>query len=155
MNNGAWEDIQAISNEDVGKKIRVKVSGRTDGEKIYIRAVSNDSGSGQASYSTPVFVKIGKVLEIITKPMMRSTKPELVNLKLKCRIPDDAEMHVYVSNNASDDEPTWEEYQIDEYHSFTNNENTSEQWAVAAKIVVNANESTEEISVEAIGIGVL
>ena len=60
-----------------------------------------------------------------------------------------------MSNNASDIEPTWEEYQMDEYHSFTNNEKTSEQWAVAAKIVVNANESTEEISVEAIGIGVL
>lgn len=74
------------------------------------------------------------------------------------RVADDkVTKDIQVCNNANDSEPAWEVYAPDSAgnHTFANNEKTADKWAVATKVEVTANNSTEEISLKSIGMGVL
>ena len=64
-------------------------------------------------------------------------------------------MSLWVTNNASDVEPTWEAYELGAYHIFENNAKTADKWATAVKVKITAGESTGEISVSDIATGVL
>lgn len=64
---------------------------------------------------------------------------------------------IFVSNNANDASPVWEAYTPDSAgnHTFSNNTKTASKWAVATKLKLTANDSTGEIAVRAIGMGVI
>ena len=64
---------------------------------------------------------------------------------------------ISVCNNANDSVPTWENYSPDSsgLYTFTNKTKTANDWAVSAKVKVIANGYTGEISLSAIGLGVL
>lgn len=63
------------------------------------------------------------------------------------------------ANNALDDAPVWEDatadYTANKPHIFTNKTKTASQWAVSVKLKIEANDSTGEISVSAVGMGVM
>ena len=150
-----WIDATDISNEDIGAEFRIQVSGFKDGSKQYIRAVSTDSGSQVASMSDTVQVAIGSVLEITTIPAEWDSRPDRIDVKLKASIDSDAKTEMWVSNNAVDREPVWEEYEIGAYHVFANKKKTADKWATAARIRITAQEAAGEISISNIAMGVL
>ena len=73
-------------------------------------------------------------------------------------IDSEATIRVYACNNAYDEVKSWEDmtsqYLNNEYYAFENNNKLSDSWAVSVKYVIEANNSTGEISIDAIGIGV-
>lgn len=150
-----WSLVEKATNEDVGCKFRIKVTGMS-GEK-YIRAVAIDDGSGLPSNSTVVKVSIGTVLEVQTKPAATADRTQKIIVLLDLVADEKITKEIQVCNNANDEVPTWEKYSPDAAgnHTFTNAEKTAEDWAVAAKIKITANDSTGEISLRAIGMGVL
>ena len=105
--------------------------------------------------SDAVQVAIGDVLEVTTMPAEWDNRPDRIDVKLKATIDPDAKTEMWVSNNAADDEPVWEEYTIGAYHVFKNETKTAEKWATAARIRVTAQDATGEISITSIATGVL
>lgn len=153
--SGKWNTATNIATADVGKPCRIQVTGQTAGTVRYVRVVSTDTGSKLPAYSTAVKVAIGDTLEFTTLPAEWSEKPDRIDVKLKATIDKAATMSLWVTNNANDDSPTWEEYTIGAYHIFKNNTKTADKWATAVKVKITAGESTGEISVSDIATGVL
>ena len=153
--SGKWNTATNIATADVGKPCRIQVTGQTAGTVRYVRVVSTDTGSKLPAYSTAVKVAIGDTLEFTTLPAEWSEKPDRIDVKLKATIDKAATMSLWVTNNANDDSPTWEEYTIGAYHIFKNNTKTADKWATAVKVKIIAGESTGEISVSDIATGVL
>lgn len=153
--SGKWNTAKNIATADVGKPCRIQVTGQTAGTVRYVRVVSTDTGSKLPAYSTAVKVAIGDTLEFTTLPAEWSEKPDRIDVKLKATIDKAATMSLWVTNNANDANPTWEAYELGAYHIFENNTKTAEKWATAAKVKIVAGESTGEISVSDIAMGVL
>lgn len=153
--SGTWTSAESIATADVGKPCRIQVTGQTAGTVRYVRVVSTDTGSKLPAYSTAVKVAIGDVLEFTTLPEEWSEKPDRIDVKLKATVDESATMSLWVTNNASDVEPTWEAYELGAYHIFENNAKTADKWATAVKVKITAGESTGEISVSDIATGVL
>lgn len=153
--SGKWNTAKNIATADVGKPCRIQVTGQTAGTVRYVRVVSTDTGSKLPAYSTAVKVAIGDTLEFTTLPAEWSEKPDRIDVKLKATVDSAATMSLWVTNNANDDSPTWEEYTIGAYHIFKNNTKTADKWATAVKVKIIAGESTGEISVSDIATGVL
>lgn len=101
--NGAWAAKEVISNEDAGARLRIQVTGQTDGQERYVRVVTTQ---------------------------------------------------IYVSNNASDENPVWEEYTAGTVHSFANKTKKATSWAVSAKILINANDAVGEIAISTIVVNI-
>lgn len=150
-----WVDTTSVSNADTGAEFRILASGFEDGSALYIRVVSTDSGSRVPSMSDVVQVAIGDVLEITTIPAEWDTRPDRIDVKLKASIDPEAKTEMWVSNNAADDEPVWEEYTVGAYHVFVNEQKTADKWATAVRIRITAQDATGEISVSNIATGVL
>ena len=131
------------------------MTGQTNGTDRYIRIVSTDAGSQLPTYSDPVKVAIGDTLEFTTLPAEWSEKPDRIDVKIKATVDSTATMSLWVTNNANDDSPTWEEYTIGAYHIFKNNTKTADKWATAVKVKIVAGEATGEISVSDIATGVI
>lgn len=153
--SGKWNTATNIATADVGKPCRIQVTGQTAGTVRYVRVVSTDTGSKLPAYSTAVKIAIGDVLEFTTLPEEWSEKPDRIDVKLKATVDKAATMSLWVTNNASDNEPTWEAYELGAYHIFENNTKTADKWATAVKVKIVAGESTGEISVSDIATGVL
>ena len=153
--DGTWSDATNVTAANVGKTCRIKVTGQTNGTVRYIRIVSTDAGSQLPTYSDPVKVAIGDTLEFTTLPAEWSEKPDRIDVKIKATVDSTAAMSLWVTNNANDDSPTWEEYTIGAYHIFKNNTKTADKWATAVKVKIVAGEATGEISVSDIATGVL
>ena len=81
--------------------------------------------------------------------------PKTASVFLDSAIDSAATLTLYVCNNANDAAPTWEKCDIGEAHIFSNKNKNADTWAVAAKVVVNAGAATGDISISAIGLGVL
>lgn len=152
---GTWSDAANVTAANVGKMCRIKVTGQTNGTVRYIRIVSTDAGSRLPTYSDPVKIAIGDTLEFTTLPAEWGEKPDRIDVKIKATVDRAATMSLWVTNNANDDSPTWEEYTIGAYHIFKNNTKTADKWATAVKVKIVAGESTGEISVSDIATGVL
>lgn len=152
---GTWSDATNVTAANVGKTCRIKVTGQTNGTVRYIRIVSTDAGSRLPTYSDPVKIAIGDTLEFTTLPAEWGEKPDRIDVKIKATVDRAATMSLWVTNNANDDSPTWEEYTIGAYHIFKNNTKTADKWATAVKVKIVAGESTGEISVSDIATGVL
>ena len=154
--SGAWESLDTVSSSDVGAQLRIKITGQTEGTVKYVALNTVDAGSSTSVTSTPVKIAIGDTLEFTTKPLDRGTEmPKTASIFLDSVIDSAATLTLYVCNNANDDSPTWEKCSEGEAYIFTNTTKTADTWAVAAKVVVNADAATGDISISAIGLGVL
>lgn len=150
-----WKSAETVTNEDAGKRIRIKVTGQTTGTEVYVRAVSTDAGSLTPSYSPAVKIKIGDVLEVQTLPYDLDSQPTSISVFLQDTIDSKATTEMWVCNNAQDTSPVWESYTPDSIHTFTNKIKTSDKWSAAVKIRVTAGKATGEISISAISLGVI
>lgn len=150
-----WKSVATVTNDDAGKRIRIKVTGQTLGTEVYVRAVSTDAGSLTPSYSPAVKIKIGNILEVQTLPYDLDSQPTSISVFLEDSIDSKAATELWVCNNAEDASPTWESYTPDSIHTFTNNSKTSDKWSAAVKIRVTAGKATGEISISAISLGVI
>lgn len=153
--DAGWIQVTSASNEDVKSTFRINVNGMS-GEK-YIRVVSTDTGSGMDTNSSVIHVRIGTVLEVQMRPQDTSKRIEKTVVLLDLTADEKITKEIWVTNNANDDSPSWETYTPDSAgnHTFENIEKTADKWAVAVKVKITANNSTEEISLRAIGMGVL
>lgn len=151
----AWKSTETVTNDDAGKRIRIKVTGQTPGTEVYVRAVSTDAGSLTPSYSPAIKIKVGDVLEVQTLPYDLDSQPTSISVFLEDSIDSKATTEMWVCNNAEDASPTWESYTPDSIHTFTNKSKTSDKWSAAVKIRVTAGKATGEISISAISLGVI
>jgi hypothetical protein len=151
-----WTAVtNAFTNADAGAQLRIAYNGLTDGTSVYLRVCSTDSGSSTTTGSTAYHLKVGDILEIITKPFDQEEQPVMVTVITKMMVSTGATAQIYVCNNARDTVPTWEEYTPGSEHVFENEAKTAGTWSVAVKIRVTAGTATGEISISAIGMGVL
>ena len=152
---GAWIPVQTLTNADAGASLRIQVTGQTVGDTIYVRLKDTDSGSGSPVYTSTYAVSIGSTLEFDTLPITRTTKPSIVVAYLDKTMPADATLQMYACNNANDATPTWEPITEGESHQFTNKTKTATNWGISVKTNIAAGATAGEISVSAVGLGVL
>ena len=155
---GSWLSHNGnISNADAGNEFRISVSATKNTTK-YIRVVTTDKTSNVSSYGDYQSVKIGDILQIETIAQPVDFKPYAVSLTDRKIIDSEATIRVYACNNAYDEVKSWEEmtsqYLSGDYYPFKNSSKMRDLWAVSVKYVIEANNSTGEISIDAIGIGV-
>lgn len=152
---GQWVSAASASNEDVGTKFRIKVTGASG--EVYLRVVSTDSGSLSEARSSAVHIRIGTILDVQTHPQETTDRAQKMVVLLDLVSDDKVAKEIWVANNANDASPAWETYTPDSAgnHTFQNNAKTAEKWAVAARVKITANDSTGEIALRAIGMGVL
>lgn len=153
--SGAWLPVQTLTNADAGASLRIQVTGQTVGNTVYVRLKDTDSGSGTPVYTSTYAIVIGSVLEFDTLPISRTDKPSLVVAYLNKTMPVDATLTMYACNNANDGAPTWEAITEGETHQFTNKTKTAANWGVSVKTSIAAGATAGEISVSAVGLGVL
>ena len=153
--NGQWVTANFATNLDVNTKFRIKVTGVTKSK--YFRIVSLDQGSQASVYSSNIHIKFGSVLEVKTHPTETSACIQKAIVLLDLVADSKVKKEIFVSNNANDASPVWEAYTPDSAgnHTFSNNTKTASKWAVATKLKLTANDSTGEIAVRAIGMGVI
>jgi hypothetical protein len=154
-----WENVSYATNTDSGKQFKIPVTGLALNSTKYIRVGSTDtSGSNTTSWSPTVVVAVGTVLEVQSIPTETAYMPTRVTIKDKTIIDQRAGTTVEVSNNAFDAVPTWEdmttEYLAGTNYTFTNTAKTAAKWGISVKYTIQANDSTDEISISAIGMGV-
>jgi hypothetical protein len=81
--------------------------------------------------------------------------PVTVNLRDVKSIDSKATIKVFVTNNALDTAPVWEDatadYTARRAHAFSNKSKAAEKWAVSARYEIDANDATGEISISIIG----
>lgn len=148
---GQWVSAAFASNEDVGTKFRIKVTGASG--EVYLRVVSTDSGI----LSEARVIRIGTILDVQTHPQETADRAQKMVVLLDLVADDKVTKEIWVANNANDASPAWETYTPDSAgnHTFQNTAKVAEKWAVAARVKITANDSTGEIALRAIGMGVL
>lgn len=154
----SWTPISGIlTNNEAGSKLRTHITGISSGVK-YIRISSYASAASQYVYSSIIKINVGEsYLEIMTHPSTCKTMPNKIIVLLSLVAGSQTQKIISVCNNANDSVPTWENYSPDSsgLYTFTNKTKTANDWAVSAKVKVTANNYTGEISLSAIGLGVL
>lgn len=152
---GQWVSVASASNEDVGTKFRIKVTGASG--EVYLRVVSTDSGSLSEARSSAAHIRIGTILDVQTHPQETADRAQKMVVLLDLVADDKVTKEIWVANNANDASPVWETYAPDSAgnHTFQNTAKAAEKWAVAARVKITANDSTGEIALRAIGMGVL
>lgn len=154
----SWTPISGIlTNNEAGSKLRTHITGISSGVK-YIRISSYASVISQYVYSSIIKINVGEsYLEIMTHPSTCKTMPNKIVVLLSLVAGSQTQKVISVCNNANDSVPTWENYSPDSsgLYTFTNKTKTANDWAVSAKVKVIANGYTGEISLSAIGLGVL
>lgn len=154
----SWTPISGIlTNNEAGSKLRTHITGISSGVK-YIRISSYASAASQYVYSSIIKINVGEsYLEIMTHPSTCKTMPNKIIVLLSLVAGSQTQKIISVCNNANDSVPTWENYSPDSsgLYTFTNKTKTANDWAVSAKVKVIANGYTGEISLSAIGLGVL
>ncbi|WP_393965169.1 Ig-like domain-containing protein [Exiguobacterium sp. S22-S28] len=154
-----WIPLTSATNAMSGKTARVKLSAGLPLNVVrYARIVSSDSGSGVAAPSTSIVIKIGDQLDIKTFPDIVSFQPKKVMVLLQKDVDLLATLQVFVTNNALDATPTWEECTAQVLsgspYSFVNAVKVNADWAVSVRVVIKANTAIGNIKVNAIGVGV-
>lgn len=156
---GGWQNADNFNNADENTQFKISVSLNDDTGK-YVRVSTTDpSGSNIKNYSDIVKISTVNVLKIQTNPLEVEYLPKSAIVNMACAIDENATIIVELSNNATDAHPVWENatdsFQNQTYHVFTNTQKTSDQFAVAARITVNANDAMGEISISSVGVGVM
>ena len=155
---GSWISHSGdITDADIGNEFRISVKATKNTTK-YIRVATKDKTSGATEFSDAEEVKIGDKLQFETIAQTFDFKPYAISIVDKKEVDSNATIRVYACNNALDTDKAWEditeEYLKDNYYPFKNNKKENDNWAVSVKYEIEANNSTGEISIDAIGIGV-
>lgn len=158
--SSVWEDATQATNADAGATFKIPVSGMTANTDKYVRVSTVDKGGSNSTvYSDTVKIGVGTVLEVESLPAELDYQPTSITPRFGMTVDARASITVEVTNNALDEEPTWEDateaYKSGKPYTFTNQEKTAEAWAVAVRIKIEAGNSTGEISLSAIGEGVM
>lgn len=153
--DAGWTQVDSASNEDLNSTFRINVTGMSG--ETYIRAVSTDAGSETDANSSVIHARIGTILDVQTHPQETADRAQKMVVLLDLVADDKVTKEIWVANNANDASPAWETYTPDSAgnYTFQNTAKTAEKWAVAARMKVTANNSTGEIALRAIGMGVL
>ena len=157
--SGTWVPFSTATTADAEKEARIKLTNNFNvGDVKYIRVVVTDSGSNSPNFSNVVNVKIGDKLIIETFPQITDFRPSLINIYDQKVVDAKADTKVFVTNNALDATPTWEdisqEYRINQSYTIKNQTKTSDKWAVALRYEITANDAVNEISISKIGVGI-
>ena len=119
-----------------------------------IKIVATDSNGGKSEISTN-FTKLVETIDITTKAMESSERPNRITLTIARVISEGANFMVFVCNNALDSAPNWEDATESvlkgDPHMFTNATKTSSKWAVMVKIVVERNGAEGACYISSIG----
>lgn len=118
--------------------------------------------SARGVWSNTRRIRIGNVLDYDTlaKPIYTGAiHARRILIALNYNLANDganpADMKVYVTNNGGDSSPTWEDathkFTTQDYYEFTNTSKTSENFAVAFRVVINANDSMGDIWIDGAG----
>lgn len=154
---GNWiNHTEEVSNEDTNYNLRIKLK-IEDKSLKYFRVSSSDKTI--TVDSKVITLKFNNRLEFETLPQKIDFTPYSISLIDKKEIDSKATMEVYACNNALDKNKQWEniteEYKLDKPYVFTNKNKENENWAISVKYKIEANDATGEISIDAIGIGVV
>ena len=119
-----------------------------------IRIVATDSNGGTSEISS-TFAKLVETIDITTKAMESSERPNRITLTIARVISEGANFRVFVCNNALDSLPNWEDATESvlkgDPHMFTNATKTSSKWAVMVEIVVERNGAEGACYISSIG----
>lgn len=156
----SWVSQSSFTNADEGSDFKLKVTNISDADKKYIRVSTIDvNGSNVKNYSDIVYISPVDILKLETLPYQTDYMPKVVNIKLDSVIDSKASLNIEVCNNANDDVKAWEnatqQYLNGEVYEFANTSKTASSYAVSVRITIEANDSTSEISIKSVGLGVM
>ena len=104
---------------------------------------------------TYTFEKKVSTLSVRSEPMISSSRPIRISLRVLKDAPPEADVSVMVCNNANDVEPTWEtavQSSVGTYtHVFENESKTAEDWAVAVFVSISRNGGEGNCYISSIG----
>ena len=153
--SGQWTPATECTSANVGKKFKFSVTGlKATTVSKYIRIATTDA-RGSRSTTLSDIVKVGTInkLAFITKPYTPKEEPGEISFVMNSVIDTRANVKVYVTNNAKDPSPIWEdmseEFKREDFHKFTNTTKTN-GCHIATKVEIDAMDSTTEISIVAI-----
>ena len=154
---GNWiSHTEEVSNEDTNYNLRIKLK-IEDKNLKYFRVSSSDKTI--TVDSKVITLKFNNRIEFETLPQKIDFIPYSISLTDKKEIDSKATIEVYACNNALDKNKQWEniteEYKLDKPYVFINKNKENENWAISVKYKIEANDATGEISIDAIGIGVI
>lgn len=100
------------------------------------------SGGGSNSYTTSVTV-IGNTIDVQGDPVSSDRRPAACSLMNIVQLGSGATEKWYVTNNANDSAPAWEEYDSG-VHEFSNDSKAASQWAVSWRCQIGGASATSQ-----------
>ena len=104
--------------------------------------VEVSSGGGANTYTTSVTV-ISDTIDVQGDPVSSDRRPAACSLMNIVKLGSGATEKWYVTNNANDSAPAWEEYDGD-VHEFSNDTKTASQWAVSWRCQIGGSSATSQ-----------
>lgn len=162
--NGFDIPVEGVDNTAQGQTVTFTPPVQLNENTTYYwrMAAVDATTSAIGAYSNVRKVRVGNRLEFATQNPINtgavSARRLLVAMDyiLATDGANPASIQVLASNNANDVSPTWEDataqFLTMDYFEFANTSKTAETFAVALKIIIQANESQGEIFVDALGV---
>ena len=100
------------------------------------------SGGGANTYTTTVTV-ISNTIDVQGDPVSSDSRPAACSLMNIVKLGSGATQKWYVTNNANDEAPSWEEY-AGGVHEFSNDSKTASQWAVSWRCQIGGASATSQ-----------
>lgn len=157
--------VEGVDNSAAGKSVELTLQTNLEKNKTYYWRMAAIDTNTQAvgKYSTARKIRVGNRIEYDTLKRQiptNDTAARRILVALDYMLAKDgtkpSEIKVFVSNNAMDVLPTWEdattEFLRQDYYTFTNATKTAATFGVGVKVVIEANDSMEPISINAAGI---
>lgn len=157
--------LEGVDNSAAGKSVELTLQTNLEKNKTYYWRMAAIDTNTQAvgKYSTARKIRVGNRIEYDTlkrQIQTNETAARRILVALDYMLAKDgtkpSEIKVFVSNNAMDVLPTWEdattEFLRQDYYTFTNATKTAATFGVGVKVVIEANDSMEPISINAAGI---
>lgn len=157
--------VEGVDNSSAGKSVELTLQTNLEKNKTYYwrMAAIDTNTKAVGKYSTARKIRVGNRIEYNTLKRQiptEATAARRILVALDYTLAKDgatpSTIRVYVSNNALDVTPTWEdattEFLRQDYYTFKNATKTAAKFGVGVKVVIQANDSMEPISINAAGI---
>lgn len=113
-------------------------------------------GNTATYFSSPILLTSNNTLDFKTLPLILQNRPNKVKIddKKKLISGSNVTINVFVTNNALDESPVWENitayYLTNQFYEFTNDQKTATNWAISVRYLItktsyNAGFEIEEI----------
>lgn len=156
-----WQDFPSDGVQvDSRFKVRYTVQSPITIGSYYYRIVGLD-GTDRSIVYTPTQVKVGdRIIVTLSKPIQTSAKVTNIVPVVMRTLPTDgknpAHIKFYVTNNAFDATPTWEDATDvirtrGQAYTFANSTKTASNWGLNVRIEIYANDSLGPISLDGFG----